>query len=100
MEFSSWVKGNLRREAAQAFFLSGDVEDHPSLKGRCKQSSTAGEGGGRWASERNAAGVCEPLRVLNIPGETPTVLLDLRSQPVPQQTRLCDLSKLIKAAKL
>lgn len=32
VEFSSWVKGNLRRKAAQAFFLFGDLEETPHTK--------------------------------------------------------------------
>lgn len=49
VEFSSWVKGNLRGEAAQAFFLSGDLEKHPTPKEGCKQNSRTGGG---WASRK------------------------------------------------
>lgn len=33
VEFSSWVKGNLRAEASQAFFLSGDLKKTPHSEG-------------------------------------------------------------------
>lgn len=52
VEFSSWVKGNLRGEAAQTFFLSADLEKHTTPEGGCKQNSRAGGG---WANRKECS---------------------------------------------
>lgn len=97
MEFSSWVKGNLRRKAAQAFFLFGDSEETPHTKVELLQTEPQGW---RGLGEQKGAWLGR-LRVLSILDKTRSVTgFEVPACASANQTLPPILSKPVKTAKL